>query len=177
MVRILTNAMEKGLVRDGVIAKNEAEGRNLWRLRENLSDAQKYEGGSIKHDISVPVSAIPAFLIEAGGVVESVIPGARPLPFGHLGDGNLHYNISQPPDMDKQAFLDKWDTLNRQVHDVVRKFNGSFSAEHGIGRMKVDEMSHYKTKVELDLMRRIKTALDPDTIMNPGVILKQQEIP
>jgi len=173
MEQILSTAMDKGLVLDGVIAKNEAESGNLWRLRENLSEAQKHEGGSIKHDISVPVSAIPAFLIDAGRLVEKLIPGARPIPFGHLGDGNLHYNISQPPDMDKQEFLDKWEELNRHVHDLVKKFNGSFSAEHGIGRMKVQEMIHYKSRIELDLMRQIKEALDPDNIMNPGVILKQ----
>lgn len=102
-----------------------------------------------------------------------MIPGAHPVPFGHLGDGNLHYNISQPLDMDKQEFLDKWPALNRKVHDVVREFGGSFSAEHGIGRMKVDEMSHYKAKVEMDMMHRIKNILDPDNIMNPGVILKK----
>lgn len=169
---ILSTALDEELVLDGVIAKNETESNNLWRLRENLSEAQKHEGGSIKHDISVPVSAIPEFLIEAGALVESLIPGARPVPFGHLGDGNLHYNISQPLQMDKQVFLDKWEELNRHVHDMVKKFKGSFSAEHGIGRMKVAEMEHYKSKVELGLMRQIKKALDPDNIMNPGVILK-----
>lgn len=172
MERILSKAMDRELVLDGVIAKNEAESNNLWHLRENLSEAQKYDGGSIKHDISVPISAIPAFLTQAGELVAALIPGARPVPFGHLGDGNLHYNISQPPDMDKQEFLDKWPDLNRHVHDLVRKFNGSFSAEHGIGRMKVPEMERYKSKIELDLMRQIKNTLDPHNIMNPGVILK-----
>ncbi len=172
MERILAKAMDMGLVLDGVIAKNETESDNLWRLRESLSDAQSHEGGSIKHDISVPVSAIPAFLREAGALVETLIPGARPVPFGHLGDGNLHYNISQPLDMDMQAFLDKWQDLNRHIHDIVQRYNGSFSAEHGIGRMKVDELAHYKSKIELNLMQQIKKALDPDNIMNPGVILK-----
>ena len=171
MERILTEAMEKELVRDGVIAKNQTERGNLWGLRENLSEAQRHEGGSIKHDISLPISAIPAFLEEAGELVENFIPGSRPVPFGHLGDGNLHYNISQPLAMDKQEFLDKWPQLNRKIHDIVKKFNGSFSAEHGIGRMKTDEMSHYKTKVEMNMMRQIKNTLDPDNIMNPGVIL------
>ncbi|MCF6196148.1 MAG: FAD-binding oxidoreductase [Emcibacter sp.] len=173
MERILTTAMDGELVLDGVIAKNQAESDNLWHLRENMSEAQKFDGGSIKHDISVPISAIPAFLTRAGEVVADMIPGARPVPFGHLGDGNLHYNISQPLGMDKQEFLDKWPALNRKVHDVVREFGGSFSAEHGIGRMKTDEMSHYKTKVEMDMMRRLKDMLDPDNIMNPGVILKK----
>lgn len=172
MEHILSQAMDKGLVQDGVIAKNETESASLWRLRENLSDAQKHEGGSIKHDISVPISAIPAFLIEAGEIVKRLIPGARPIPFGHLGDGNLHYNISQPIDMDRQIFLDKWQELNRHIHDLITKYNGSFSAEHGIGRMKTSEMTRYKSKIELDLMRKIKDTLDPDNIMNPGVILK-----
>ncbi|MBL4801973.1 MAG: FAD-binding oxidoreductase [Emcibacter sp.] len=171
MERILTTAMEKDLVLDGVIAKNQNESTNLWGLRENLSEAQRHEGGSIKHDISIPISAIPEFLTDAGKLVENMIPGARPVPFGHLGDGNLHYNISQPIEMDRQVFLDKWHDLNRNIHNIVEKFNGSFSAEHGIGRMKTDEMSHYKTKVEMDLMRQIKKTLDPDNIMNPGVIL------
>ncbi|PCI34488.1 MAG: hydroxyacid dehydrogenase [Alphaproteobacteria bacterium] len=171
MERILSQAMDQGLVLDGVIAKNEGESNNLWQLRENLSEAQRHEGGSIKHDISLPISAIPEFLIEAGKLVESLIPGARPVPFGHLGDGNLHYNISQPIAMDKQIFLDHWTELNRQVHDLVKDFDGSFSAEHGIGRLKTGDMISYKTDIELDLMRRIKHSLDPDSIMNPGVIL------
>jgi len=172
MERILTEAMEQGLVLDGVIAKNQAESANLWRLRENMSEAQKFEGGSIKHDVSVPISAIPEFLKRAGAVVEQAIPGARPVPFGHIGDGNLHYNISQPVAMDKQQFLDHWSDLNRKVHDVVEEFGGSFSAEHGIGRMKTGDMQRYKSAVEMALMRRIKAALDPDNIMNPGVIIK-----
>ena len=172
METILSEAMDKGLVLDGVIAKNETESNNLWRLRENMSAAQKHEGGSIKHDISVPISAIPDFLIEAGELVEKLIPSARLVPFGHLGDGNLHYNVTQPLDMDKSDFLDKWEDLNRHVHDLVHKYKGSFSAEHGIGRMKVPEMLHYKSKVELDMMRQIKKSLDPDNIMNPGVLIK-----
>ncbi len=169
--RLLTTAMEEGLVLDGVIAKNDAEGHKLWKLRESLSEAQKFEGGSIKHDISVPVSAIPDFLTKAGAVVESLIPGARPVPFGHLGDGNLHYNITEPKGMNTQEFLDKWEVLNRHIHDIVKEFQGSFSAEHGIGRMKVDEMLYYKSKVEITMMRQIKNALDPDNIMNPDTIL------
>ena len=172
MERILSAGLEEGLILDGVIAKNNAESENLWHLRENLSEAQKFEGGSIKHDISVPISAIPAFLIEAARVVEAAIPGARAVPFGHLGDGNLHYNISQPKNMAKQDFLDQWENLNRSVHDVVDKFSGSFSAEHGIGRMKTDDMLRYKSKVEMDMMTKIKNTLDPDNIMNPNVIIK-----
>ncbi len=172
MESILAKAMNKGLILDGVIAKNEAESLNLWHLRENLSEAQKHEGGSIKHDISVPISAIPSFLLAAGVIVTNLIPGARPVPFGHIGDGNLHYNISQPPDMEKQAFLNKWEELNRQIYDIVKEYKGSFSAEHGIGRMKAKEMIRYKSTTELDMMRQIKDAIDPDSIMNPGVLLK-----
>jgi len=171
--RILSQAMDKSLVLDGVIAKNETESANLWRLRESLSAAQKFEGGSIKHDISVPISAIPDFLIAAGAVVEDMIPGARPVPFGHLGDGNLHYNISQPKDMDRLEFLAQWEKLNRKVHDVVRQFKGSFSAEHGIGRMKTEDMLHYKSPIEWHMMWQIKKAIDPDNLMNPNVIIKQ----
>ncbi len=173
MERILSTGLEESLIMDGVIAKNNAESDNLWQLRENLSEAQKFEGGSIKHDISVPISAIPAFLIDAARVVEAAIPGARPVPFGHLGDGNLHYNISQPKHMAKQDFLGQWENLNRAIHDVVDKFNGSFSAEHGIGRMKTGDMLRYKSKVEMDMMTKIKTVLDPDNIMNPNVIIKR----
>ncbi|MCF6216593.1 MAG: FAD-binding oxidoreductase [Emcibacter sp.] len=173
MERILSTGLDDGLILDGVIAKNITESNNLWQLRENLSEAQKFEGGSIKHDISVPISAIPAFLIEAGMAVETSIPGARPVPFGHLGDGNLHYNISQPKHMARQAFLDQWESLNQSVHDVVDKFNGSFSAEHGIGRMKTDDMLRYKSKVEMAMMTKIKHTLDPHNIMNPGVIVRK----
>jgi len=169
---LLSGAMEKGLVLDGVIAKNQTESHALWQLRENMSEAQKYEGGSIKHDISLPISAIPDFLIKAGDLVAKMIAGARPLPFGHLGDGNLHYNISQPPDMAREAFMARAADVNRHIHDLVRDYNGSFSAEHGIGRLKRDDMLRYKSPVEMAMMRQIKNSLDPDHIMNPGVILR-----
>ncbi len=176
MEHILGQAMDSGLILDGVMAKNQAESDNLWQLRENLSEAQKAEGGSIKHDISVPISAIPAFLTEAGRLVETLIPGGRPVPFGHLGDGNLHYNISQPQDMDKQEFLDQWEMLNQHLHDLVQKFHGSFSAEHGIGRLKTSDMRRYKSEIEMTLMKQIKNTLDPDTIMNPGVIFGEKDV-
>jgi len=173
MENILSKGLDDGLILDGVIAKNHTESDKLWQLREALPEAQKFEGGSIKHDISVPISAIPDFLTEAGKIVEDTIAGARPVPFGHLGDGNIHYNVSQPGNMRKQDFLDQWENLNRRIHDVVHKFNGSFSAEHGIGRMKTDDMLRYKSKIEIDMMTKIKNALDPDNIMNPGVIIKK----
>ncbi|WP_417623409.1 FAD-binding oxidoreductase [Paremcibacter congregatus] len=171
MERILEDALQKDLVLDGVIAKNDSESEALWGLREHLSEAQKHEGGSIKHDISVAISTIPEFLLKAADIVEALIPGARPVPFGHLGDGNLHYNVSQPREMAKSDFLECWEDLNRHIHDLVKDFHGSFSAEHGIGRMKTTDMARYKSSVELDMMRRIKAALDPEDIMNPGVIL------
>jgi FAD/FMN-containing dehydrogenase len=166
--QFLAAALEKGLVQDAVLAANPAQAKALWKLRESISESQKPEGGSIKHDISVPVSRIPAFMAEALAAAEKLIPGIRPVPFGHVGDGNLHFNFTQPVGMDKQAYLAKWEALNRVVHDLVIAHGGSISAEHGIGVLKRDEARRYKSAVELDLMRRIKGALDPKGIMNPG---------
>jgi FAD/FMN-containing dehydrogenase len=148
-----------------------SDAAELWRLREAASEAQKGEGGSIKHDVSVPVGRIPEFLVEAGAVVERVCPGARPVPFGHFGDGNVHYNVSQPPGMPRETFLALWDQMARAVHDVVVSLGGSISAEHGIGRLKREELVRVKSPVEIDLMRRIKTALDPKGILNPGKLV------
>jgi len=172
--KILETGFEKELVFDGVVAKNEREAQDLWTLRESLSEMQKLEGGSIKHDVSLPLSAIDDFLKDANEAVERAIPGARPVPFGHIGDGNIHYNISQPVDMDKQEFLDHWSDLNRIIHDIVHMFQGSFSAEHGIGRMKIQDMIRYKTAGELEMMRQVKQSLDPKNILNPGVILDSE---
>src|SRR4051812_14962087 len=167
----LAAQMEAGLVVDGVIAASAAQAGELWRIRDGMTEAQGYEGGSIKHDVSVPVSRVADFIIEASAAVSRAIPGIRPVPFGHVGDGNIHFNLSQPPGMDKAAYLARWEEMNRIVHDIVAARNGSISAEHGIGRMKVEELTHYKTKVELDLMRKIKAALDPEGIMNPGKVV------
>jgi D-lactate dehydrogenase (cytochrome) len=164
----LAAAADKDLIVDAVMAATPAQARDLWRLRESVSESQKHEGGSIKHDISVPVSRIPAFLREALAAAAALIPGIRPVPFGHVGDGNLHFNFTQPVNMDKSAYLAKWEDLNRVVHDIVVAQGGSISAEHGIGVLKRDEIQRYKSPVELDLMRRIKGALDPKGIMNPG---------
>ena len=164
----LAAALEKGLVTDAVLAGSSAQAKALWKLRESVSESQKHEGGSIKHDISVPVSRIPAFMREALAAAEKLIPGVRPVPFGHVGDGNLHFNFTQPVAMDKEAFLDQWEALNRVVHDIVVAHGGSVSAEHGIGVLKREEGRRYKSAVELDLLRRIKQALDPKGIMNPG---------
>jgi FAD/FMN-containing dehydrogenase len=169
--RLLTEAGEKKVLSDAVIAGSLAQSQSLWRLREAASEAQKPEGGSIKHDISVPVARIPEFLQRVGEVVETVCPGARPVVFGHYGDGNVHYNVSQPVGMDKAAFLARWDEMSGAVHDVVAERGGSFSAEHGIGQMKRADMRRFKSPVELALMRKIKAALDPKGILNPGKLL------
>jgi len=164
----LAAAFERGLIEDAVLAGSPAQAKALWKLRESVSESQKHEGGSIKHDISVPVSHIPAFMREALAAAEKLIPGIRAVPFGHVGDGNLHFNFTQPVAMDKDVYLAKWEALNRVVHDIVVAHGGSISAEHGIGVLKREEGRRYKSAVELDLLRRIKQALDPKGIMNPG---------
>jgi FAD/FMN-containing dehydrogenase len=172
---LLEQGFEAGLVRDAVIATSVAQQKALWHMRESMSDAQKPEGGSIKHDVSVPVSKIPAFMAEAETAVLAAVPGARICAFGHLGDGNIHYNISQPvtDDMtaDRKAFLDRWREVNAIVHAIVLDAGGSISAEHGIGQLKRDELAHIRSPIELELMHRIKMAFDPAGIMNPGKVL------
>ncbi|MCK8780677.1 FAD-binding oxidoreductase [Rhizobium sp. NTR19] len=172
MIQTLLEAgFESGLIRDAVIASSVAQQKALWHMRESLSDAQKPEGGSIKHDVSVPVSKIPAFMAEADKAVLEAVPGARICAFGHLGDGNIHYNISQPVGADKAEFLAKWRMINDIVHPIVLAAGGSISAEHGIGQLKRDELAHIRSPIEMDLMRRIKMAFDPAGIMNPGKVV------
>jgi D-lactate dehydrogenase (cytochrome) len=154
------------------MAQSEAQRASFWKMREAYSGAQKYEGGSIKHDISVAVAKVPEFLERATAAVERACPGSRVVPFGHLGDGNIHFNVSQPVGADMQAFIGRWDEINRIVHDIVVAMNGSISAEHGIGRMKLEELEHYRSKTELDIMRKIKRALDPHNIMNPHKVIE-----
>ena len=175
MEEVLATAMEEGLVLDAVLAESEQQVKDLWRIREAVVEGQIPEGGSIKHDVSVPVSRIAAFIEEAGKAVAKTIPGARPCPFGHIGDGNIHYNVTQPVGADKQAYLARWYELNEAVHDIVVAMGGSISAEHGIGRLKRGELAHYKSPVALDLMRRIKDAFDPNDIMNPGKVVPDAE--
>jgi len=172
MNKILENAMERGLVLDGVIPKNINEIRNLWNLREYMSEAQKFEGASIKHDISVPVSKIPEFVRRGLSAVKEIVPNIRPVPFGHIGDGNLHFNFSQPLDMDKQEFLNNYSKINKTVYDIVVELGGSISAEHGIGTLKLEELERYKSITELGLMRDIKDTLDCKNIMNPGRVIR-----
>jgi D-lactate dehydrogenase (cytochrome) len=169
---LLAEAMESGLVQDGVIAASEAQRNELWRIRAALAEQQGALGGSIKHDVSVPVSKVADFITQANAAVTARLPGIRPYPFGHVGDGNIHYNLSQPEGADKAAYLARWDEFNRIVHDIVVALGGSISAEHGIGLVKLGELEHYAQPLELELMRRIKSAFDPLGIMNPGKLLK-----
>ena len=168
---LLADAAEEGLVRDAALAASAEQALGLWRLREAVSEAQRPEGGSIKHDVAVPLSRVADFIVEASAAVEVRLPGIRPVAFGHLGDGNIHLNLSQPVGADGDAFLARWDEFNRIVHDIVAAMGGSFSAEHGIGRLKRDELVRYKSPVEVDLMRRLKATLDPNGIMNPGKVV------
>jgi D-lactate dehydrogenase (cytochrome) len=168
---VLTRGAEKGLVGDAAIADSLEQAKAFWRIREMFSEVQRHAGGSIKHDVSVPIAAVPAFIKEADAAVATLIPGARPLPFGHLGDGNIHYNISQPVGADKEDFLKRWEEVNAAVFAVVRKYGGSISAEHGIGVMKRDLLPSVKDPVALDLMRGLKRMLDPKNILNPGKVL------
>jgi FAD/FMN-containing dehydrogenase len=174
MEQALADAMDEGLVSDAALAQNETQRLAFWELREKLSDSQKFEGGSIKHDVSVPVSRIPAFIAEAMPAVERFMPGCRYMCFGHIGDGNLHFNVSQPVGMEKQTYLDRWPEMSRIVHDVVLAHGGSISAEHGIGLLKREDMRRIKSPVELSLMRGLKTLLDPKSILNPGKVLPEE---
>jgi len=168
---ILERAMEDGLVDDAVIAANLDQRQAFWTLREVISPVQKAEGGSIKHDVSVPVAAVPQLIAEASDAVVKLIPGARPVPFGHLGDGNIHYNVTQPVGADKDAFLARWEEVHETVHTIVARLGGSISAEHGIGFMKRDELPHFKDPVALNLMRTLKATFDPLNILNPGKVV------
>jgi FAD/FMN-containing dehydrogenase len=168
---ILARGMEDGIVDDAVIAANLSQRGGFWKLRDEMSSAQKPEGGSIKHDVSVPVAAVPAFIEEANAAVVKLIPGSRPVPFGHLGDGNIHYNVSQPIGGDTADFMARWHDVNAVVFAIVLRMGGSISAEHGIGVLKRDELPDVKDKVAIELMRGIKAMLDPLGIMNPGKVL------
>jgi FAD/FMN-containing dehydrogenase len=171
MEGVLAQGLERVLVADAVVADSLEQAKSLWRIREMFGEVQRHVGGSIKHDLSVPVAAVPSFLREADAAVTALIPGARPLPFGHLGDGNIHYNVIQPADADKETFLKRWDEVNAVVFAVVKKYGGSISAEHGIGVMKRDLLPSVKDPVALELMRSIKRMLDPKAILNPGKVL------
>ncbi|MDE2493131.1 MAG: FAD-binding oxidoreductase [Alphaproteobacteria bacterium] len=169
----LTTALSDGLASDAVIAANETQRAALWKLRESMSEAQKKEGPSLKHDVSVPVSAVADFIAKGITAVADAMPDARPVPFGHLGDGNIHFNIQSAKNADMASFLARWDEIAHVVHDVVRDFGGSFSAEHGIGVMKRADLARYKKPAEIDLMRTLKRTLDPKNILNPGKLVPE----
>jgi len=168
---VLEHALEDGVVQDAAIAESDAQRSAIWRLREEHSEAQKREGASVKNDISVPVSKVPAFIREATLACEALLPGVRAVPFGHMGDGNIHFNLEQPVGSDTAWFLAQDHAIMDAVNQVVREFDGSFSAEHGIGRLKPYMMPDWRGGAELALMQRIKRAIDPLGIMNPGKLL------
>jgi FAD/FMN-containing dehydrogenase len=167
----LADAVERGAARDASIAQTGDQAAAMWALRENISDGQKAEGPNIKHDISLPVSAIPEYLDAAQSALSAAFPGVRFVVFGHLGDGNLHYNLAAPDGVEAAGFMANAERANRIVHDLVAARGGSISAEHGIGQLKRDELGRYKSEVELDVMRAVKRALDPRGLMNPGKVL------
>ena len=168
---VLAAAHDDGLVADAAIAASGAQAQAFWRIREGIVEAQKFEGGSIKHDIAVPISAVAEFVERATAAVEALVPGIRPLVFGHIGDGNIHLNLTQPEGADTEGFLARWDELRRAVYEVVVDLNGSISAEHGIGRANLEANLRTKSEVEIDLMRKLKRALDPENLMNPGRVV------
>lgn len=168
--RLLSDAFEAGLIIDAAIAQNDAQRAAFWKVREEQSAAQKPEGGGWKHDVSVPVSRIADFLDEAAVAVERFEPGARISAFGHVGDGNMHYDVLCPPGVDHAAFIGRWMEGSEIVHDIVARYDGSISAEHGLGRLKTEEARRYKTPLEVATMQAVRAAIDPLRIMNPAVL-------
>ena len=167
----LGGALEDGLVLDAALAHSERERAALWKLRESIPEAQRVDGASLKHDICVPIHALPDFVERACAWVAEHVPDGRLVVYGHVGDGNLHFNLNQAPGSNRDSFLAREPFIRRAIHDFVREFGGSFSAEHGIGRLKVHELERYASPVELDLMRAVKKALDPNGVLNPGKVL------
>lgn len=168
---ILGKAFEAEKVLDAVIAQNETQAEEILSIREHMSAGQKFLGGSVKHDITVPIDKIPEFFKLADAKCEEVAPGCRPVGFGHFGDGNIHYNVAQPKDADKEAFLEKWDDLSQPIFDIIDELGGSISAEHGIGIMKREDLAERADPTKILLLKAIKNAIDPDRIMNPRVMI------
>lgn len=171
MEECLGEGLDSGAVSNALFAETNAQAETFWRLREAIPEAQILEGASIKHDISVPVSRIPALVRQAGDAVTNILPKVRIVAFGHMGDGNLHFNLSQPKDMDGAEFLEKRAEFNEVVHHITVELGGSFSAEHGIGTLKRDDLRRFKSSVAVDLMRTLKSSIDPSDIMNPGKLI------
>jgi len=169
--QLLADAGAQGLIEDATIAASLDHAKAFWHMRHILPEVQKPEGGSIKADVSVPVASVPQFLEEASAAAKAIVPGCRPVPFGHLGDGNVHFNVSQPVGADQAQFLARWGEINDAVNKVVLKYGGSISAEHGIGKLKRDSLANVKDPVALELMRGLKRMLDPNGILNPGKVL------
>jgi FAD/FMN-containing dehydrogenase len=167
----LAAAMEQGEIADAALASSESQREMFWKLRESIPPAQHHIGASIKHDVSVTTSELPRFIVEASQLVRTIAPTGRIVSYGHLGDGNLHFNVSRPIDGDDESFLRLAPNINRAVHDLIARYGGSISAEHGIGRLKREELARYESPVALEVMRAIKQALDPNGIMNPGKVL------
>jgi len=167
----IASAIADDIATDATIAASESQRAALWRLRESFSEAQKREGASLKHDVSVPVDSIPELIASGSAAVERLVPGIRPVPFGHLGDGNVHFNFSAPQNADADSFIARRDEIARVIHDLVASLGGSISAEHGLGIMKRDEILRYKSAAELDTMRALKRTLDPNNILNPGKVV------
>lgn len=169
---VLGAAMEEGLVRDAAFAGSDAQRQAMWRIREEHAEAQKREGASVKNDVSVPVPQVPALIARGIAAVRRIVPEVRPCPFGHVGDGNIHFNFSRPEGMADRAFLDRWDEIADAVAAEARALGGSFSAEHGIGRLKTATLAAWRSGAEIETMRRIKAALDPRGLMNPGKVVE-----
>jgi D-lactate dehydrogenase (cytochrome) len=168
---LVSDAMENDVLSDAIVASSIAQSKTLWSLREHITLAQAAEGKHVKHDVSVPISSIAEFIGKTDALLQDAFPGCRVVTFGHLGDGNLHYNVSAPEGVADEAFIRHQDAINRIVHDSTVQFGGSISAEHGLGMLKREEIKRYKSGVELQLMSAIKNALDPLNIMNPGKVL------
>jgi FAD/FMN-containing dehydrogenase len=169
------SALERAGIRDAAVAQNERQRASVWRLRETIPEAQRRDGASLKHDLSLPITVLAQFVERAAAWLTANVPEGRLIAYGHLGDGNLHFNLNQAPGADRTLFLEREAAVKRAVHDLVRDFGGSFSAEHGIGQLKIEELARYAPPVELDLMRAIKRTLDPRGIMNPGKVLRRED--
>lgn len=168
---VLGQALEDEVIIDAVVAQSQAQSQAIWKLRETMPEAQKFARASIKHDVSVPVSKVAEFVRNACRLVTDDMPGVRPAAFGHFGDGNIHFNVSQPVDMEPDDFLPRWNHFNHIVHEYVASLNGSFSAEHGVGELKRKDVARYNNPVGVEMMRTMKSALDPLNIMNPGKVI------